>query len=89
MIFITYCVSNIVAPQFFLANQAPLYVLGMAAVLGSYVLSIITILMYMTYCIYENRRRDRLDAASGQRVHQDTDFKDLTDRENIHFRYVW
>ncbi|RDW69240.1 MFS general substrate transporter-55 [Coleophoma cylindrospora] len=89
LIFITYCVSNIVGPQFFLANQAPLYVLGMGAVLASYVLSILTILMYMAYCIYENRRRDRLDAARGQRVHQDTDFKDLTDRENIHFRYVW
>ncbi|KAH6665077.1 putative allantoate permease [Halenospora varia] len=89
LIFIAYCVSNIIAPQFFKANQAPLYPLGMGAVLGSYVLSIITIGAYMAYCAYENRRRDRLDSAAGERVHKDTDFKDLTDKENIHFRYVW
>lgn len=43
----------------------------------------------MAYCAYENRRRDMLDSAVGERVHRDTDFKDLTDKENIHFRYVW
>lgn len=89
MIFITYCVSNIVAPQFFLATQAPLYVLGMSAILGSYVLSIFSAILYGAYCFYENKRRDRLDLAAHERVHQDTDFKDLTDKQNIHFRYVW
>ena len=66
-----------------------MYPLGMGAILASYVLSIITIVAYMLYCAYENRRRDRLDDAAGERVHKDTDFKDLTDKENIHFRYVW
>ena len=61
----------------------------MGAILGSYVLSIMTICTYMAYCAYENRRRDGLDSAAGERVHKDTDFKDLTDKENIHFRYVW
>jgi len=83
------CVSNIIGPQFFKTSQAPLYPLGMGAILGSYVLSIMTIGAYMMYCAYENRRRDRLDSAAGERVHKDTDFKDLTDKENIHFRYVW
>ncbi|KAI0144514.1 MFS general substrate transporter [Xylariaceae sp. FL1272] len=89
LVFIAYCVSNIVAPQFFRAEQSPVYTLGIAAVLGSYVLSTIFILMYAGYCIYENRRRDRVDEAAGERVHADTDFKDLTDKENVHFRYVW
>jgi MFS transporter, ACS family, allantoate permease len=89
LIFIAYCVSNIIAPQFFKANEAPLYPLGMGAILGSYVLSIITICAYMAYCAWENRRRDKLDSAAGERVHRDTDFKDLTDKKNIHFRYVW
>ncbi|KAG9243168.1 hypothetical protein BJ878DRAFT_424233, partial [Calycina marina] len=82
------CVSNIIAPQFFKANQEPLYPLGMGAILASYVLSMITMGLYMTYCAYENRRRDAVDEA-GAKVHQDTDFKDLTDKQNIHFRYVW
>ncbi|PVH82734.1 hypothetical protein DL98DRAFT_414557, partial [Cadophora sp. DSE1049] len=89
LIFIAYCVSNIIAPQFFKVDQAPLYPLGMGAILASYVLSIMTILAYMAYCAYENRRRDKLDSAAGQKIHRDTDFKDLTDKQNIHFRYVW
>lgn len=47
IIFISYCVSNIIAPQFFKAHQAPLYPLGMGAILGSYVLSVITMGLYM------------------------------------------
>jgi len=89
LVFISYCVSNIIGPQFFKANQAPLYPLGTGAILGSYVLSILTMCTYMTICWRENQRRDKLDAAAGERVHQETDFKDLTDKENIHFRYVW
>jgi hypothetical protein len=89
MIFIAYCVSNIIAPQFFEAHQAPLYPLGMGAILASYGLSLITIIAYMAYCARENRRRNLLDPTSGQKTHADTDFKDLTDKENIHFRYVW
>ncbi|KIV99835.1 uncharacterized protein PV09_08504 [Verruconis gallopava] len=89
LIFIAYCVSNIIGPQFFKASQAPLYPLGMGAILGSYVLSILTILAYAAYCAWENRRRDRIDAEKGKRVHNDTDFKDLTDKQNVHFRYEW
>jgi hypothetical protein len=89
LIFIAYCVSNIIAPQFFKSNQAPLYPLGMGAILGSYVLAIITIVAYAAYCYYENRRRDQFDTDKDKRVHNDTDFKDLTDKQNPHFRYCW
>lgn len=81
--------SNIIAPQFFLDSQAPRYQLGMGALLAGYVGAILTILVYAAYCYYENRRRDQIDGTRDQRVHIDTDFKDLTDRQNIHFRYVW
>ncbi|KAK8014293.1 transporter [Apiospora arundinis] len=89
LIFISYCISNIVAPQFFLSGQAPVYALGITAILGSYVLSAISIVLYAAYCICENRRRERVDTVAEGRVHVDTDFKDLTDKENVHFRYVW
>ncbi|KAK5125366.1 hypothetical protein LTR85_000475 [Meristemomyces frigidus] len=89
MVFIAYCISNIIAPQFFKASQAPLYSLGMGSILGSYCLAMLTIAIYGAYCFYENRRRDRLESTSTERVHQDTDFKDLTDVQNVHFRYVW
>ncbi|KUJ20301.1 putative allantoate permease [Mollisia scopiformis] len=89
LVFISYCVSNIIGPQFFKSNQAPLYPLGTGAILGAYVLSIITMCTYMAFCWHENQRRDKLDTAGGELAHQETDFKDLTDKENIHFRYVW
>ncbi|KAG9255121.1 putative allantoate permease [Emericellopsis atlantica] len=89
MIFIAYCVSNIIAPQFFKSNQAPLYPLGMGAILAAYALSMILIILYALYCFYQNKRRAAVDEAAGQHVHAETDFKDLTDKENVHFRYVW
>ncbi|KAI8304088.1 putative transporter [Colletotrichum sp. SAR11_240] len=89
IVFAAYCISNIIGPQFFKSSQAPLYPLGMGAMLVSYALSIFTMILYMLYCWNENRRREKLDHHAGQRVHLDTDFQDLTDRENIHFRYVW
>ncbi|KAI8174151.1 putative transporter [Colletotrichum sp. SAR 10_65] len=89
IVFAAYCISNIIGPQFFKSSQAPLYPLGMGAMLVSYALSIFTMILYMLYCWNENRRREKLDHDAGQRVHLDTDFQDLTDRENIHFRYVW
>ncbi|KAI8244785.1 putative transporter [Colletotrichum sp. SAR 10_77] len=89
IVFAAYCISNIIGPQFFKSSQAPLYPLGMGAMLVSYALSIFTMVLYMLYCWNENRRREKLDQDAGQRVHLDTDFQDLTDRENIHFRYVW
>jgi hypothetical protein len=58
----------------------------MGAILGAYVLAIITIVIYMAYCARENRRRDRNDAGG---AHRKTDFMDLTDQQNVHFRYVW
>ncbi|KAJ5453428.1 allantoate permease [Penicillium daleae] len=89
VVFAGYCISNIIAPQFFKASQAPLYPLGIGVMLTSYVLSISTISLYMLYCWKENRRRNRADSGVDQRVHTDTDFNDMTDQENVHFRYVW
>ncbi|KAK2032984.1 MFS general substrate transporter [Colletotrichum zoysiae] len=89
IVFGAYCISNIIGPQFFKSTQAPLYPLGIGAMLVSYIMSIFTMILYMTYCWRENCRRDQSDNAAGGRVHADTDFQDLTDYENIHFRYVW
>lgn len=88
IIFIAYCVSNIVGPFFFKTEQAPLYPLGMAAMLFSYGASFILLGIYMAYCWFENRRRDNF-AAAGTIPQSDTEFRDLTDKQNVNFRYVW
>lgn len=89
LIFIAYCASNIVAPQFFLADQAPLYSLGIAAILGSYVLAMVTITLYAVYCWWLNKRNKLIAAAILEGTGVDNDYHDLTDKQNIHFRYVW
>jgi ACS family allantoate permease-like MFS transporter len=53
----------------------------MGAILASYGLSIIMILVYIAYCARENRRRNKLDSTAGQKTHADFDFKDLTDKQ--------
>lgn len=60
-----------------------MYTEGMGGILASYCLAILSIAAYGAYCFFENRRRDRLESARSERVHEDTDFKDMTDRENI------
>lgn len=89
LVFMAYCISNIIGPQFFKARQAPLYPIGCAAMMAAYALAIFTMALYMIYCWRENNRRDALDHSAGERVHLDTDFKDMTDTQNIHFRYIW
>jgi ACS family allantoate permease-like MFS transporter len=89
LIFMVYYVSNIVRPFFFKAIPAPLYPMGMTAMLVSYEVSMILICIYMSMCYFDNRKRDAEDAARGEPVHPDTEFKDLTHKQNIHFRYLW
>lgn len=62
---------------------------GDVDVAARYVLAIITICLYAAYCWNINRKRAAVDRTAGGRVHADTDFRDLTDKENPHFRYVW
>ncbi|KAG7816751.1 hypothetical protein KL928_004215 [Ogataea angusta] len=88
--FIAYSVSNIIGPQFFKSDQAPSYSLGIGAIFGAYALSIFSLVMYMFLCYRDNCRREEKDPdALKVEEHHDTDFKDLTDLQNIHFRYKW
>lgn len=86
--FLTYAVSNLIAPQFFLESQDPTYTLGVAAIFGAYVLTIFAVLIYMFLCWRENKKRDEL---YGEVIveNRDTDLQDLTDIDNKYFRYKW
>lgn len=64
----------------------------MGAILGSYILSILNIILYMMYCLNENRKRGRAAAATGgdsQEAHFGKDFMDLASMQNPHCRYIW
>lgn len=90
MFFASYCVSNIVSPQTFLAKEAPHYHTGITVSLIAFCLNIL--LFAVLYVVYTaaNKKRDQL--AEGQVSEDETKdlidaFSDLTDLENKKLRY--
>ena len=86
---IGYCVGNLVGPQTFIAKQAPEYRGGQISMVVCYAVSVVLNLwLYYNYWA-ENKRRDQLQAEGKLELpHIDNiEFADLTDKENVNFRY--
>lgn len=52
-------------------------------------IEIALVLMLRIALALENRRRDRVQAEQGRRDLDETAFSDLTDKENLNFRYIY
>ncbi|KAF2757192.1 putative MFS allantoate transporter [Pseudovirgaria hyperparasitica] len=86
-LFLGYCVGNIAGPFFYRTNQAPGYELGIWSMIFCHLAEVVIVLTFRAMMSWENARRDRL---GGGRTDTDrTAFGDLTDRENMNFRYVY
>ncbi|KAG0682033.1 hypothetical protein C6P40_001384 [Pichia californica] len=90
MTLIAFCIGNIIGPQIFRAEDAPLYkpakIIILAFLAAAFVLSII--LRYFVRS--ENKRRDILTANyTEEEKNKDVLMLDLTDRENLNFRYAY
>ncbi len=94
MTFIGYCVGNMVGSQVMKTKDAPRYVNGTIACSVALALEAILLLLWRFWYMYENRRRDRLAAESGlskeeqDRLGKEMGEKDMTDWENVYFRYT-
>ncbi|OQE21757.1 hypothetical protein PENSTE_c011G04086 [Penicillium steckii] len=91
LLFISYCVGNVIGPQFFLAEEEPSYPTGIKAAMSGLVLSIFFLIVLYFYYIYENRRRDRLygrpeDITVSAELRDELSNK--TDTEIESFRYL-
>ncbi|EHK50171.1 hypothetical protein TRIATDRAFT_44277 [Trichoderma atroviride IMI 206040] len=90
--FIFWATGNAIGPQVFLYWNAPRYFIAFATHLGCYTLLVIVIISLRFYLVWENKKRDNLAAAG---VYQARDermlhaWEDLTDKENVNFRYVY
>ncbi|KAM0470567.1 hypothetical protein ACHAPX_009830 [Trichoderma viride] len=90
--FIFWATGNAIGPQVFLWWNAPRYFIAFATHLGCYTLLVIVIISLRFYLVWENKKRDNLAAAG---VYQARDermlhaWEDLTDKENVNFRYVF
>lgn len=85
MLLIGYCLGNFVGPFFFVSNQAPRYNLGVGMMffcIGVQALSIVGIWVLLWS---RNRSRGELTEADVVQAYENG-FKDLTDKQNMHFR---
>ncbi|RDW61934.1 hypothetical protein BP6252_11367 [Coleophoma cylindrospora] len=95
LIFIVYCVGDIVSPQMFLASEAPTYPTGLRTLLVARTLNIVIIITLGFYYYFENKRRDAVLAGlPSEVIDADTvaneEFLDRTDKEDfLKFRYKW
>ncbi|MCJ1448043.1 MAG: hypothetical protein MMC23_008556 [Stictis urceolatum] len=90
--FISWALGNAIGPQVFLGYDAPRYFIAFATHLGYYGLLVLTVLFLRWWLIKENKRKDRLKDEGRREADQSVAkvhaFEDLTDRENLGFRYA-
>jgi sugar phosphate permease len=97
-LFLGYCAGNIAGPFFYKTSQAPTYTLGIWSMIVAHLLELVIVAVMRQLLKWENEKRDRqqgLDRADEnvRAAHEhDLDvsaFGDLTDRENLNFRYIY
>ncbi|KAF2024405.1 MFS general substrate transporter [Setomelanomma holmii] len=85
MTFVSWSVSNLIAPQIFQAKDAPRYLHGFLAHIVIYVVCLSLVVLTRFVLMARNRRKD----AVLSEITHDLAFQDLTDTENTNFRYVY
>lgn len=89
MMYVAFCVGQVVAPQLFLPSEAPAYKTAFLAAFICFALCIVFTIVLRFYLIWENERRDQLHLSEGELSNTDNEFLDLTDKQQkALFRYV-
>ncbi|KAJ5371514.1 uncharacterized protein N7496_007606 [Penicillium cataractarum] len=91
LMFVAYCVGNIVGPQFFIPSEKPGYPTGIKAAMSGLVLGIFFLICLYVYYMWENRRRDQLYGSPRQLTEAEElqdELSNKTDGEIDSFRYV-
>ncbi|KAK5172058.1 uncharacterized protein LTR77_003695 [Saxophila tyrrhenica] len=94
--FLAYCTGCIVGPQLWQAEDAPRYIKGTSASVASWVLFMITLVVYRMVLSRENAKRDRDqhvevedDTHDEKAQHMGVSLdSDMTDRQDLKFRYT-
>jgi predicted MFS family arabinose efflux permease len=93
VLFLGYCTGNIAGPFFYKTNQKPTYSLGIWSMIVSHLIEVVLISALGLLLRWENKKRDRIQSQmQGGLEGRDLDstaFLDLTDRENLNFRYIY
>ncbi|KAJ5534034.1 hypothetical protein N7527_000288 [Penicillium freii] len=93
VLFLGYCTGNIAGPFFYKTEQSPTYPLGIWSMIVSHLIEAVLISILGLLLRWENQKRDRIQSQmEGGLEGRDLDataFLDLTDRENLNFRYIY
>ncbi|KXJ90351.1 major facilitator superfamily domain-containing protein [Microdochium bolleyi] len=95
ILFIAYCVGNAIGAQMFVASDAPKYLRGLTACGVLYCVEFTCIACWRFYYVWENKRRAKIIAERGiseeeaLRLGKLNAEADMTDRENIFFKYQY
>ncbi|KEF54402.1 uncharacterized protein A1O9_09568 [Exophiala aquamarina CBS 119918] len=88
LFFIFYAGGNIAGPHMFLPRESPRYFSAIRGLLGTYCALILLQVIYTAWVYSINKSRDRQGLhAERQEEELLEGFEDLTDKQNIHFRY--
>ncbi|KAF4826800.1 putative transporter [Colletotrichum tropicale] len=88
-LFLGYCVGNIAGPFFYKTDQAPKYELGIWSMIVAHLLEVVIVIALRFLLKWENERRDRSQGEVAEVDLDATAFGDLTDQENMNFRYIY
>ncbi|KAI1482300.1 MFS general substrate transporter [Daldinia eschscholtzii] len=89
MMYVAFCVGQVVAPQLFIPAEEPEFKTAFLAAFICFALCIIFTIVLRFYLIWENKRRDQLHLSEGELSNTDNEFLDLTDKQQkAIFRYV-
>lgn len=90
--FCAWCAGNAIGPQVFLSWDGPRYFIAFSTHMGCYALLLCVIIFLRWWLRKQNKRKDDL-AECGVREAQDAQlvhaWEDLSDWENVNFRYVY
>ncbi|KXT05015.1 hypothetical protein AC578_10337 [Pseudocercospora eumusae] len=93
VLFLGYCTGNIAGPFFYKTDQSPTYELGIWSMIVSHLIEFAVVIVLRVMLARENARRDRIQSMQeGGLEGRDLDstaFSDMTDRENLNFRYIY
>ncbi|KAH8597582.1 MFS transporter [Bisporella sp. PMI_857] len=89
--FMAWATGNSIGPQVFRQKDAPRYFPAFAVILASFVSLVVVFILLRTYYVWQNKLKDG-KLARGEAV-PDIDgvhaFEDITDKENVNFRYQY
>ncbi|KAK6424452.1 hypothetical protein LTR81_003130 [Elasticomyces elasticus] len=90
--FVAWATGNAIGPQVFLTWNAPRYFIAFATHMGCYAILLLTIAFLRWHLKRQNNKRDAIAAAGVQQAKDERylhAFEDLTDVQNVNFRYVY